>query len=340
MTAHLRTLEREGFVEEYGAAHSTGGRRPVILRFRPRARYLLAADVRPGLVRTALTDLDTQPLAEHTVRLNRRTSGTELLRILRAGFESVTTEGGAERVRIAGAGISLPGTVHPERLVMEFAPNLGLRNLSFRELEERLEVPVVLENEANAAALAEFHLGGHGTLRHLLYVSVIQGIGVGILLDGRLYRGANGNAGEFGHMTYVPGGRQCSCGRRGCWERYASERALPMEYHRQGGRGELRSFHDLTRMIDRGDEAAGPTLRAIIANLGVGLTSLAAGFDPDLLVVGGGIVEFRDAAEDQLKQLSGLPVRFSSLGDSAALKGAALLPRSLVFRSAFRQPLF
>ncbi len=249
--------------------------------------------------------------------------------------------GGAARERISGAGISLPGTVHPEQLVMEFAPNLGLRNVSFQDLEDRLGMPVLLENEANAAALAEFHLGGHGGLKHLLYVSVIQGIGVGIILDGRLYRGANGNAGEFGHMTFVPGGRHCSCGRLGCWERYASERALPDEYHRQGGRGVLRSFHDLSRKIARGDEAASLTVREIVANLGTGLKSLAAGFDPDLLVVGGDIMEFRDAAVEQLQaQLPGCPARISSVGDSVALKGAALLPRSLIFRPGFRQPLF
>ncbi len=330
VTAHLRALAREGYVEESGSAGSTGGRRPIIVRFRPRARYLLAADVRPGELRTVLTDLDTRVLREQAVPLRRKRSAQQMIVSLVDAFRAVMP-GESDPTRVVGAGLSLPGTVHPEQLVMEFAPNLGLRNISFGGLEAELGIPIRLENEANAAALAEFHLGRYRGARHLIYVSVIQGIGVGIILNGALYRGAHGNAGEFGHMTYVPGGRRCSCGRRGCWERYASERALPDEYRESGGAGTVRSFVDLTRRIDRGDRAAISALEAIVGNLATGVGSLVAGFDPDLLVIGGGIVGFHDMVVTRIRErLPGCPVELASLGDDAALKGAALLPRSAV----------
>ncbi|HUX14687.1 MAG TPA: ROK family transcriptional regulator [Spirochaetia bacterium] len=330
VTAHLRALVHEGYVEESGSAGSTGGRRPVILRFRPRARYLLAADVRPGQLRTVLTDLDTRVLREEAVRLGGKSSAQQMIVRLVEAFRAVMPTG-ADRERVVGAGLSLPGTVHPEQLLMEFAPNLRLRNLNFGALEVELGIPIRLENEANAAALAEFYLGRYRGVRHLIYVSVIQGIGVGIILNGSLYRGAHGNAGEFGHMTYVPGGRRCSCGRRGCWERYASERALPDEYRESGGTGTVHSFVDLKRRIDRGDRAAVSALQTIIGNLATGVGSLAAGFDPDLLLVGGGIVGLNDMVISGIRErLPGCPVELASLGENAALKGAALLPRSAV----------
>ncbi|WP_455383013.1 ROK family protein [Salinispira pacifica] len=324
---------------ESGSGSSTGGRRPGIVRFRPNARFLLAADLRPGLLRVALTDLDTRILHEHSLRLERRTAREELLPLIEGALRSVMPDE-PDRGRITGVGLSLPGTVHPERLFMEFAPNLGLRNISFEPLEEAIGLPLFLENEANAAALAELRLVPHSGVRHLIYVSVIRGIGVGIVVDGRLYRGARGNAGEFGHMTFVPGGRVCSCGKRGCWERYASERALADEFHLRGRSGGARSFEQLARRIAKGDADASDVLETVARNLAVGLGNLAAGLDPDLVVVGGDILQCGKRVGERLSELlPGVRVRLSATGEDASLRGVALLPRARLFGPAFARPL-
>ena len=136
-----------------------------------------------------------------------------------------------------GIGVSLPGRVDASgRLV--FAPNLGWRDVDLRaDARSRdLELPVNVENAANACALGELWFGRHDEhIRHLVAVTVSEGIGVGVLLNGQLVHGANAMAGEFGHMTLDEGGPQCSCGKRGCWERYASNSAA-VDYYASGGR--------------------------------------------------------------------------------------------------------
>jgi predicted NBD/HSP70 family sugar kinase len=306
----------------------------------------MAADVRPDCVRAVLTDLDTRIRSDVTVPLNPGLSSAELVDRIVVCCSAVMPQDSDSRSRVVGLGLSLPGTVHPDTLELEFAPNLGLRNTSFAVLADRLALPVWIDNEANLAALAELHVGGHGDLRHLLYVSVTQGIGVGVVMDGRLYRGSSGKAGEFGHMTIVAGGRQCSCGRRGCWERYASISALVQEYHEHGGSSPVREFEEFIEALRGEEPAATAAFERFTDGLVTGILNLAVGLDPDRIVVGGRIAGFADcppiaggvqAALE--KGISGFDVVISRLGDDASIRGAALLPRNTVITSGQPLPL-
>jgi glucokinase len=221
-------------------------------------------------------------------------------------------------------------------------------------VEERIGRPVVVENDANAAAWAEAELGAGRGLEHVLLITVGTGIGAGIVLDRRLYRGRFGSAGEPGHYRVVPDGRLCGCGNRGCWEQYASGSALVAEardFARRspeaatrllqlgGGTAEGIDGPAVTAAAREGDVGAVRCFDLVGAWLGAGLADLAAILDPGCFVIGGGVSEAGDLLlkPARLAYQNGLTgrthrefadVKLAELGPDAGLIGAAHLARN------------
>lgn len=253
---------------------------------------------------------------------------------------------------VAGVGVGAAGFIDASRSVVLFAPNLAWRDEPLRaDLEALLDLPVIVENDGNAAAWGEFVYGAGQDVEDLLLVAVGTGVGGGIVLDGRLHRGAFGVAAEIGHLRVVPGGRQCGCGARGCWEQYASGSALvadtraAAEADPEGARvllagGSIAAIDGPT--ITAAARAGDPFSRARIADLGrwlgEGIASLAAVLDPAAAVIGGGVSAAGDLLLDPLRaayraNLTGrgyrpeLQVRPAALGNDAGMLGAADLAR-------------
>jgi predicted NBD/HSP70 family sugar kinase len=177
---------------------------------------------------------------------------------------------------------------------MLFAPNLPWPEVDLRELlESSVGLPVVLENAANACALAEVWFGRHPeNVNNLVAVGVSEGIGVGLLLNGQLVRGANAMAGEFGHVTVDESGPPCRCGKRGCWERYASNSATMQYYAEQaaargGEAGSVARYEDLVELALAGDRPAADAIDRQAEFLGQGLALLQTGLAPEVIVVFG-----------------------------------------------------
>ena len=259
-----------------------------------------------------------------------------------------------ERLRterdVRAVGIGLPGLVNATRDVIRFAPNLPLRDEPLaREVSELIRIPVVLENDANAAAWAEARFGSGRGETHLAMVTVGTGIGGGLVLDGRLYHGANGMAGEFGHITVDPAGPQCSCGKYGCWEAVASGRSL-VEVARELASADPARASVLLGLADGstaniegpliteaarvGDAVAIAAFGEVGDWLGRGMASVIALLDVDVFVIGGGVGEAGEllAAPARASLLTHLfggqyrePPRVvtASLGQAAGLIGAA-----------------
>jgi glucokinase len=211
----------------------------------------------------------------------------------------------------------------------------------------------VVENDANAAAWAEARFGAGRGQQYLVVLTVGTGLGGGLVIGGELYRGRLGIAAEFGHVTVEPGGRRCGCGGRGCWERYASGRALILEAQElatvspaiagrllelAGGHAEAITGLDVTRAAQDGDEAALEAFRVIGTWLGQGMAALAAVLDPGMFVLGGGVSAagelLREPAERSLQEritaraYREVPgVRLAELGPEAGIVGAADLAR-------------
>jgi glucokinase len=272
----------------------------------------------------------------------------------------------ADRYDIHAVGIGAAGFVDAARANVLFAPHLAWRHEPLRDaVSRRLRLPVVVENDANAAAWAEWRYGAARGEDHLVCVTLGTGIGGAVLDNGALRRGKYGLAGEFGHMQVVPGGHRCECGNRGCWEQYASGNALVREA-RELARADSPVAQGLLERVDRdvslitgplvtaaakdGDQAAVELFAEVGQWLGVGIANLAAAFDPGTVVIGGGVSDAGELllgpARDAFRRcLTGRGFRpearivRAELGNVAGLVGAADLARPLArrFRRARRR---
>jgi len=255
---------------------------------------------------------------------------------------------------VTAVGIGAAGFIDAERSTVLFAPNLAWRDEPLRdEVAKLIGLPVVVENDANAAAWGEYRFGAGRGFDHLVCVTVGTGIGGGIVLDGRLYRGRYGIGAEFGHMQVVPNGRRCGCGQRGCWEQYCSGRALLHEAREiadvrkdwgkrllelGGGRPEGIEALEVTTAAQEGDPAALACFEAVGSSLGQGLADLASTLDPAVFVIGGGVADTGElllapARRAFAEHLTGTThrthaeIRLAALGNEAGMVGAADLAR-------------
>lgn len=238
---------------------------------------------------------------------------------------------------LAGVGLGAAGFVDAAAEVVRFAPHLPWRDHPARQrLADRLGVPVTLDNDANCAAVGEAAYGAARGAPSALLVALGTGIGGAVLFDGELWRGAQGMAGEFGHMIVVPNGRSCECGRQGCWEQYCSGTALARAAGSTLGTG-----RDVTAAARAGDPAALAAFDEIGGWLGRGVAGLVAAFDPERVVIGGGVVEAGDllleparrALADALvggSHRNPVPLVAAELGAQAGIVGAAVLARRAV----------
>ncbi len=255
---------------------------------------------------------------------------------------------------IEAVGVAAAGFVDAGSGVVLFAPNLAWRNEPMQaDLAERIGLPVVIENDANAAAWGEFRFGAARDVDDAVLVTVGTGLGGGIVIDGRLLRGHVGVAGELGHLRVVPDGIRCGCGNRGCWEQYASGSALEREGRELVASGSVYAERlielcgadpdrlrgkMITEAAAEGDPAATELLADLGTWLGEGMASVAAVLDPALFVVGGGVVEAGELLIGPARVALGrhltarthrpdIGIEAATLGNSAGMIGAADLAR-------------
>ncbi|HEX6577633.1 MAG TPA: ROK family glucokinase [Jiangellaceae bacterium] len=285
-------------------------------------------------------------------RTRRDTPSTDPRAIV-ANIVSVVQELRRDR-SIDAVGVGSAGFVDAARSTVLFAPNLAWRDVAVRDqVVAATELPVVVENDANAAAWGEFRFGAAEDVDDMVCVTVGTGIGGGLVLDGAVYRGAHGVGAELGHMRVVPNGHLCGCGNRGCLEQYASGRALVREARAlalagsvfaarllelAGGDPEKITGPMVTVAARDGDAAARELLTDLGRWLGEGLASFAAILDPAVFVIGGGVSAAGDlllgpASDAYRRNLTGrgyrpeAEIRVATLGNDAGIVGAADLAR-------------
>jgi glucokinase len=259
----------------------------------------------------------------------------------------------AQRHEVAAVGIGAAGWIANDHNTVLFSPHLAWRNEPLRDaLAERIGMPLIVSNDANAAAWAEYRFGVATNQPVVVCVTLGTGIGGGLVLDGSMYRGAYGVACEYGHMTLVPDGHRCACGNRGCWEMYASGRALARDARELAAESPVAAAA-MVELAGSVDELTGPVVTAAALAgdpaalsicttmgrwLGRGLANLAAVLDPSMFVIGGGVsaagdILIRPAREEFAHTLTGrgfrpaAAVELAALGPDAGLVGAADLAR-------------
>lgn len=336
----VEQLRVDGLIEEV-SGESTGGRPPVLLSLRTADAVAIGVDL--GTTRTivATSDLAGRVLDQEQFETDPSAAKTTK-EIIDCAQRFIRRNNGT----IEGIGVSLPGLVDPEGKEL-FIPTFNWRDLPLAsEISEATGLPVTMDNDANAAAQAELWFGRPEIreVRDFILVLVETGVGTGIVFDGQVYRGENGAAGEFGHMTIGQGAPvACASGSRECWEAFASERsALARFKNLSSGRNgkSTTSFADLIDMALRSDGAARTALKETGHYLGIGIANLIRGLAPQAVIVGGPIVRAWPVISTDIQKTveaticRGLPstqIIASTLGPEPTLMGAL----SLVLASKF-----
>ncbi len=257
------------------------GRRPTFLRLNE-DRVIIGVDIRPSQTTVALADVNGRFSYQEAMvtPADPRVAVIELTerihRVIRL----------CDKKKIEGIGISLPGRYDRDSDRLVFAPNLKWRDVDLRSpIAKATGLEVELENAANACVLAAVWFDHAEPCRDLVVLTVSEGIGAGIMVNGELARGLGGTAGEFGHVPLDPKGPLCSCGSRGCWEVFGSNRAALRYYLECSSHSPGLSFPDLLSLADQGDRRAVSALDKMAHHLGHGMRMIVAGLAPERIVI-------------------------------------------------------
>jgi predicted NBD/HSP70 family sugar kinase len=335
-------LIEERWVREGSVVKTERGRRPTMLTMNDDL-LLLVADVRPTKAILAVVDLNGRFLDRTVVPIIADPKeGVELIaggmRQLRSNFPGKTWE---------GVGISLPGRVNKVTHRLAWAPNLPWVGFDIRgTLQKALKLQVELENAANACLLSEVWFGHLEGVQNAVLITIAEGVGASAIVNGSLMEGAEGLAGELGHVTVSDSGPRCACGQVGCWEMFASCRAALRYFHEEmKGKGAA-TIQDLLNLEANGDKAARAALNWQAEWIGRGMRVVTAGFNPELILFVGDITLRWDAvgpiisAELTRRLVGGAQPKIAivSDGEAARLRGAAavLLQRHISFKRTSR----
>ncbi len=287
----VNRLMRKGVIYEGAEGPSSGGRKPTYLYINGENAYVLAIDIGVRDTVYAISDFNGRILKQKALINEGRPQ--DFLQRLAAEIKK-TIEKSYPRTKFEAVGVSVPGLIKRDTGEVAVSPNLEWNNTPVKAiLEEKLNLPVFVENDANAAAFSELWYGPLDEIKvkTLLYILVVDGLGTGLIINGELHVGSQIGLGGFGHMCLEPNGEVCSCGRKGCWETLASESATIARYHRlmNNKNGSTTSITDLIAKANHGDEKALAAIRATAEYLGDGIASLAHGLSPEIIVIGGDI---------------------------------------------------
>ena len=341
ISAIVEDLKTEGLVEEVGEGESTGGRRPTLLKLRAAGPIALGVSITPTCTTIATSDLAGRVIDQEDFLTDADKTLNQVISVLRDFTKRYQGS-------IEGVGVSLPGLVDPSTGTALYIPYFLWRDLPISEMiSDAVGLPVVIDNDANAVALAELWFGRPevNDARDFILVLVAEGVGTGIIFDGQVYRGQRGAAGEFGHMVIGRGAPvPCSCGSDDCWEAFSSERAAIARYVKLSGASNKVTFIDVVDRAIGGEAHAKAALVETARHLGVGISNLIIGFSPEAVVVGGEIARAWDLIESALTETiansvrRGLPsarILPSTLGQKPTLRGALSLVLASKFAAAF-----
>lgn len=335
VTQRVDALLAGGFIGPTGEAASTGGRPPTTFSFRPDARVVLAADLGATHTRLALTDMSGEVLAEERAALEIAAGPETVLDWVIDNGRALLDRVGREETALLGLGIGLPGPVqHATGRAVNPPIMPGWDHFDVPGyVKARLDVPVLVDNDVNIMAVGEHHVAWP-TASHLMFVKVATGIGSGIVSEGRVYRGAQGAAGDMGHIHVPRGADQlCRCGNTGCLEAIASGAALAELLSAEGV--PAASARDVVTLSRQGSVPALRALRQAGRDIGEVLAASVNMFNPSVIVIGGALALAGDhllAGVREVIYQRSLPLATEHLsivssvaGESAGVIGAAVL---------------
>ena len=343
VSAIVDDLVEAGLVNEIGAGDSTGGRKPTLLELKSGTPAAIGVDITPRDTTIVLADLtghflkkDVFPTSSDVEFMNEQI----LKKVGRLADEHPNA--GLE------VGISIPGIADQTTGNIVYVPYFKWHNWDIaKQITNRTGLGVVVDNDANAVALAELWYGAEEIRRSRNFIEVLiaEGIGTGLIIDGQVYRGELGAAGEFGHMFIGKNAPvDCSYGRRDCWEAHASEKAILKRYTAQNGStASPADVEHLIALAGSGEKKAVSVVKETAEFLGLGISNLIIGLSPQAVVISGSIAEAWDIIKDEITDLTGRSVRHemaatlivaSTLGSTPTILGSVSLVLSRIFAAA------
>lgn len=348
--AIVKELLKSQFIREVGEGESSGGRKPVMLEINPNSYYAFGFDIDMRFIYAVVLDITGKVHYEERWENRSHLSPEEAVEQIGRIFDSVVRDLRLRKDRILGVGVSIPGMLDITTRRIYLAPNLGWTNVDIREsLSEKLDVPVYLDNEAMCSAFCENWLGICRGVEDFICINIESGIGAGIFVRGKIYRGHTGSAGEVGHISVDENGPRCKCGNVGCIETLASINAMAEKYkelisktHPDASENTIdENFDALLQGAHEGDQTCLKIFKGAAKSLGKAIGYLINAFNPQTIVIGKKFPKYSELVLDDIalsasktalthlaESCSIVP---SSFGENSSALGAAIIPVRKLF---------
>ncbi|MDO5517392.1 MAG: ROK family transcriptional regulator [Clostridium sp.] len=301
VSTNISELKKLGIVEDVRLLESTGGRKAVAVRLNENCRYSLGIALTPKHVKLSLINLKSQEIDRLNIKHENK-GISETIDIVKKSISKILHNNNIDyKTQLLGVGISIPGTVDSEKGIIKNCYLLNINEqFNIKEKFEYLKVPIYIDNEANLSAYYEY-LNRKDVISNLLYVSITDGFGAGIIINGEIYKGSNNSSGEIGHTKINIDGRQCKCGGNGCLEAYTSKNALINEYNNKCLK-KVSDIEEFEVLCENKDKQALDILKEYLFILGTGISNLMLILDPNTVVIGGDINRLLNENIESLKE--------------------------------------
>lgn len=318
----IQQLKEENLIIEQPSDISSGGRKPQLICFNYDARVSVGVEISQNHNRLVLINMRNQLIDSLRVRQSFENT-IDYWKGVNELVKNILDENHIQEDQVLGVGIAMPGIVKHQENLVEFAPTLNLKNFNYKNLNEIFEIPLKVENEANAAGFAE--VWNKDIVDNAVYISITKGVGGAVIIDNKVFFGKTNRSGEFGHMTLIPDGAVCSCGKKGCFEAYCSTRLLT-----QYSNGDIDEFF---LEMESGNKKLFQVWDEYLDYLSIGISNLRMIFDTDI-IIGGDLDQYIRSSYNRLDEKvnkrvlfddSAPQFRISDIGKNAAAIGSALL---------------
>jgi len=351
VSAIVTDLLSTRLVKEARAGISSGGRRPILLQFQDQSSFIVGIELGATHVSCVLTDLRSNVRASWSAPAPVRDEPDLALEKMTMAVHSVLQAGGVQPSQVLGIGVAVPSPVDRERpgeLLPLILPKWEGRNIA-SYLEGTFKRPVFVDNDANLGALAELWWGAGSSARDLAYIKVATGIGAGLIINGRIFRGSGGIAGEVGHTSIDPNGPRCICGLNGCLATFIGtpallQRAKDMLRASGSNRPAPTSIDELVNAALESEPSSVELMRYTGNKLGIGIANMLNLLNPKMVVLGGGIARAGDLVLDPVREtirglslpasISNTEIRTTGLNEWGIAVGAA----TFVLQAALETP--
>lgn len=342
----VNELIDRGYVHETIRQDLKIGRPGMLLQFNPAGGFAIGVEIGVDFLSVLLANFTAEILWQHREEIPLGTNRYTIMESAENLISQAVEQGQQAGLRPLGIGVGLPGLVDERMGKLVFAPNLKWSDIPVRLIwMSRFNMPVYVDNEANIAAMGEYFYGAAHDVKDFIYLKTGVGLGAGIMINGKLFKGAHGFAGEIGHTTLYAGGPICGCGRQGCWETYVSTAAIlasararmeqnptPDLHRLVGSNLDQLTYENLIQAAELGDPTAIQTFDETAVHLGIGVTNLVNTFNPEVVVLGGALSlcsQWLTPTINRILQENALPplrsrtrLEVSTQGENACVLGA------------------